>query len=65
MTCCLHRHVQVRSWTPEERHYHGFLVTHDESISMAEYYTVPREGDDGSHPMCVRCWRSVTASLPR
>jgi hypothetical protein len=43
--------VKVRSWTPLEGHYHGFLVTHDESISLAEYYTVPREGDDGSHPM--------------
>jgi homospermidine synthase len=45
--------VKVRSWTPEEKHYHGFLITHDESISISEYFTVPREGDDGSHPMYV------------
>ncbi len=48
--------VRVRSWTPEEKHYHGFLITHDESISISEYFTVPREGDDGTHPMYVTVW---------
>ncbi len=36
--------TQVRSWTPLEGPYHGFLITHGESISIADYYTV-REGD--------------------
>lgn len=35
----------VRSWTPREGSYHGFLVTHDESISTAEYLSV-REGEN-------------------
>ena len=43
--------TRVRSWTPDEKHYHGFLITHDESIAIAEYYTVPREGDDGLCPV--------------
>jgi len=30
----------VRSWTPREGPYHGFLITHDEAISMADYFTV-------------------------
>ena len=30
----------VRSWTPREGTYHGFLITHDESISTADYYTL-------------------------
>lgn len=30
----------VRSWTPREGPYHGFLITHDESITTADYYTV-------------------------
>jgi homospermidine synthase len=30
----------VRTWTPLEGPFHGFLVTHNESISIADYYTV-------------------------
>lgn len=36
--------VKVRSWTPSEGHYHGFLITHGESISISDYYTV-RNGE--------------------
>lgn len=36
--------VRVRSWTPLEGPYHGFLITHGESISIADYLTV-KEGD--------------------
>lgn len=32
--------TQVRSWTPREGPYHGHLITHDESISTADYYTL-------------------------
>ena len=32
--------VQVRTWTPSEGPFHGFLVTHNESISIADYFTV-------------------------
>jgi homospermidine synthase len=32
--------TRVRSWTPLEGAYHGFLITHAESISIAEYLTV-------------------------
>jgi homospermidine synthase len=35
--------TRVRSWTPLEGPYHGFLITHGESISIADYLTV-REG---------------------
>lgn len=36
--------VRVRSWTPLEGAYHGFLITHNESISIADYLTV-KEND--------------------
>jgi homospermidine synthase len=36
--------TRVRSWTPLEGPYHGFLITHAEAISIADYYT-HREGD--------------------
>ena len=32
--------VRVRSWTPLEGAYHGFLITHNESITLADYLTV-------------------------
>lgn len=32
--------TRVRSWTPLEGPYHGFLITHNESISVADYYTI-------------------------
>jgi len=35
--------TRVRSWTPLEGTYHGFLITHGESISIADYLTL-RDG---------------------
>lgn len=44
--------TRVRSWTPLEGPYHGFLITHGESISIADYLTV-KEGDKvRSRPTC-------------
>lgn len=36
--------TRVRSWTPNEGPYHGFLITHGEAISLADYLTV-RDGE--------------------
>jgi homospermidine synthase len=36
--------TRVRTWTPDAGHFHGFLITHSEAISLADYYTV-REGE--------------------
>ena len=35
--------TRVRTWTPKAGHFHGFCITHSESISIADYLTV-REG---------------------
>ena len=32
--------TRVRSWTPLEGPYHGFLITHNEALSIADYLTV-------------------------
>jgi homospermidine synthase len=37
--------TRVRSWAPQAGPYHGFLITHGEAISIADYYTV-RKGSD-------------------
>jgi homospermidine synthase len=36
--------TRVRSWLPLEGPYHGFLVTHTESISIADHLTILDEG---------------------
>jgi len=37
--------TRVRTWTPKAGPIHGFLITHSESISLADYYTVKKYGD--------------------
>ena len=36
--------ARVRSWTPLEGSYQGFLITHGESISLADHLTVRKNG---------------------
>lgn len=36
--------TRVRSWTPLEGPYHGFLITHGESISIADHLTLRQDG---------------------
>jgi len=36
--------TRVRTWTPKEGPFHGFLITHGEAISISDYFTV-RDGD--------------------
>jgi homospermidine synthase len=49
--------TRVRSWTPTPGPQHGFLVTHNEAISIADYFTV-REGDRAVYrPTCHYAYR--------
>jgi homospermidine synthase len=36
--------TRVRTWTPMEGPFHGFLITHNEAISIADYFTVTEAG---------------------
>ena len=44
--------TRVRSWTPLEGPYHGFLITHGESISIADYLTLMDGNRLRSRPTC-------------
>jgi homospermidine synthase len=44
--------TRVRSWTPTAGPQHGFLVTHNESISIADYFTVQQNGRAVYRPTC-------------
>lgn len=49
--------TRVRSWTPVSDAQHGWLITHNESISIADYFTV-REGDKAVYrPTCHYAYR--------
>jgi homospermidine synthase len=37
--------TRVRSWTPDEGSMHGWIVTHNESISIADYLTCEVDGE--------------------
>ena len=34
--------TRVRTWTPVAGHFHGFLITHSEAISISDYLTVKK-----------------------
>src|SRR5207248_10154533 len=44
--------TRVRSWTPTAQAQHGFLVTHNESISIADYFTLRDNGQVIYRPTC-------------
>ena len=37
--------TRVRTWTPKAGHFHGFLITHGEAISIADYLTVRQSSE--------------------
>jgi homospermidine synthase len=64
--------TRVRSWCPTPGAQYGFLVTHNESISIADYFTV-RDGQKviyrptchyAYHPAMTRCCRCTKCSAP-
>jgi homospermidine synthase len=44
--------TRVRPWTPTAKAQYGFLVTHNESISIADYLTVREGGKLAYRPTC-------------
>ena len=60
--------TRVRTWTPTEGAHFGFLVTHNEAISIADYFTV-REGRKVTLPpdlpLCLSPLQRCRAFLAR
>ncbi len=44
--------TKVHTWTPEAGPQYGFLITHNEAISIADYYTVGEGDDPEFRPTC-------------
>ena len=55
--------TRVRSWTPTARAQHGFLVTHNESISIADYFTLREGGQVVYRPTCHYAYHPCNAAV--
>jgi homospermidine synthase len=44
--------TRVRSWTPTAQAQHAFMITHNESISIADYFTLRENGTVAYRPTC-------------
>jgi len=55
--------VHIQTWTPSDGHHHGFLITHNEAISISDYFTV-REGDTIAYrPTCHYAYRPSSVAI--
>ena len=55
--------TRVRSWVPHIGPQYGFLVTHNEAISISDYYTVVREGRPVYRPTCHYAYHPCNDAL--
>ncbi len=55
--------VKVRTWTPTAGSHYGFLVTHNEAISISDYYTIKEEGKVVYRPTCHYSYRPIEATV--
>jgi homospermidine synthase len=44
--------TRVRSWTPTAQAQHAWMITHNESISIADYFTLREQGELVYRPTC-------------
>jgi len=55
--------VHIQTWTPSDGHHHGFLITHNEAISISDYFTV-REGETVTYrPTCHYAYRPSSVAI--
>jgi homospermidine synthase len=55
--------VHIQTWTPSDGHHHGFLITHNEAISISDYFTV-KEGDTVTfRPTCHYAYRPSSVAI--
>lgn len=55
--------VKVRSWAPGVGAYHGFLITHNEAISLADWFTLTDNGRVVYRPTSFYAYRPCDAAL--
>jgi homospermidine synthase len=54
--------VKVWTWTPTAGGHHAHLITYNEALSIADYFTVMDEGDVRFRPTCHYAYRPIDAA---
>jgi len=55
--------MRVRSWTPGEGPFHGFIITHNESISTSDYFSIKKNGKVVYRPTCHYAYHPCDAAV--
>jgi homospermidine synthase len=55
--------TRVRSWTPLSGPYHGFLITHGEAISIADYLTLRKDAQVAYRPTVHYAYHPCDAAV--
>lgn len=55
--------TRVRSWTPLSGPQHGWIITHNESISIADYFTLRKDGRAIYRPTVHYAYRPCDAAV--
>jgi len=55
--------VHIQTWTPSDGHHHGFLITHNEAISISDYFTVRDDGTVKYRPTCHYAYRPSSVAI--
>jgi homospermidine synthase len=55
--------TQVRSWTPTAQAQHAWMITHNESISIADYFTLRENGKVVYRPTCHYAYHPCDAAV--
>ena len=55
--------IKVRGWTPNEGPYHGFLVTHNESVGIADYFTLKDKNNAVYRPTVYYCYHPADCAV--
>jgi len=55
--------TRVRSWTPTMQAQHGWMITHNESISIADYFTARQDGNVVYRPTCHYAYHPCDAAV--
>jgi len=55
--------MRVRSWTPGEGPFHGFIITHNESISTSDYFSLKKNGKVVYRPTCHYAYHPCDAAV--
>ncbi len=55
--------VHIQTWTPSDGPHHGFLITHNEAISISDYFTVRDNEKVVYRPTCHYAYRPSSVAI--